>query len=88
MRRWVVAAAVVGVGAGACPDGARAAPEPKATCSLYKKTHDGRWFSTIDSKVGNPKSFKLLKAGVAIDPDMTVVGINVVDTINKLCGGR
>ena len=84
MVRWVVAAVVVGLGAGS----AWAEPQPKADCKMYKRTSDGRWYSTIDSKVGNPKSFKLLKAGVVIDPGMTVVGINVVDAINRLCGGQ
>lgn len=84
LMRWMVVAAAVGLGAA----GASAQQQPKAQCALYKKTADGRWYSTIDSKVGNPKEFKLLKAGVAIDPGMTIVGINVADTITRLCGGK
>ncbi len=83
MVRWIVAAAVAGFAAGPAW-----AQQPKANCKLYKRTSDGRWYSTIDSKVGNPKEFKVLKAGMAIDPSMTIVGLNVVDTINKLCGGQ
>lgn len=84
MIRFVTLAAVAALGIHA----AAAEQQPKANCSMYKRTSDGRWFSTIDSKVGNPKQFKLLKAGIAIDPGMTIVGINVVDTIEKLCGGK
>lgn len=83
MIRFVTLAA----GAVLAVTSASAEQQPKADCSMYRKTSDGRWFSTIDSKVGNPKEFKVLKAGIAIDPGMTVVGINVVDAIEKLCGG-
>jgi hypothetical protein len=61
---------------------------PKAQCKLFKKTSDGRWYSTIDSKVGNPKEFKVLKAGMPIDPALTIVGLNVSATIDKLCGAN
>ncbi len=80
----LTAVAALALGGG----GAWAQKAPKANCALYKRTADGRWFSTIDSKVGNPKQFKLLKAGIAIDPDMTIVGLNVVNTISKLCSGK
>ena len=62
--------------------------EPKADCSMFKRTSDGRWVSTINSKVGNPKSFVTLQAGRPIERDLTVVGINVSDTIDRLCGGK
>ncbi len=64
------------------------AQEPKAKCNLFHKSDDGRWVSKIDSKVGNPKDFKLLKAGLPIDPGLTVAGINVAATVESLCGGK
>lgn len=64
------------------------AQAPKADCSKYKKLSDGRWTSTIEAKVGNPKSFILLKPGMAIDRSMMIVGINVSDTLDRLCGSK
>ncbi len=78
----VVAVAVVGVG------GAQAAPEPKANCSMFHKLSDGRWMSTIESRVGNPKSYITLQPGLPIARDLVVVGINVSDTIDRLCGAQ
>ena len=86
MGRVMTLAAVAAFALGGSTAWAQKAP--KANCALYKRTADGRWYSTIDSKVGNPKEFKLLKAGLAIDPGMTIVGLNVVDTISKLCSGN
>ena len=68
--------------------GAAHAQAPKADCSKYKKLSDGRWTSTIEAKVGNPKSFILLKPGIAIDRSTTIVGLNVSDTLDRLCGGQ
>lgn len=64
------------------------AQAPKADCSKYKKLSDGRWTSTIEAKVGNPKSFILLKPGIAIDRSTMIVGLNVSDTLDRLCGGK
>ena len=86
MKSWMVLAVLVG--AAVASGTALAAQAPSAQCKLFKKTQDGRWYSTIDSKVGNPKEFKILKAGMPIDRGMTIVGINVSDTIEKLCGAH
>ena len=40
---------------------ASAPPPPKADCSMFHKLTDGRWTSTITSKVGNPKEFVTLQ---------------------------
>ena len=61
-------------------------PQPKADCSKFHKLADGRWVSTIESRIGNPKNFITLQPGLAIDRNLTVVGINVSDTIDRLCG--
>ena len=68
--------------------GSAQAQAPKADCSKYKKQSDGRWTSTIEAKIGNPKSFIVLKPGIAIDRSMTIVGLNVSDTLDHLCGGK
>lgn len=65
---------------------ASAPPPPKADCAKFHRMSDGRWTSVVTSKVGNPKSFVTLQAGMPIARDLTVVGINVSDTIDKLCG--
>ena len=83
MLRALMVVALVGAAVG----GAQA-QEPKAKCNLFHKSDDGRWVSKIDSKVGNPKDFKLLKAGLPIDPGLTVAGINVAATVESLCGGK
>ncbi len=68
--------------------GSATAQEPKADCKLFRKTSDGRWISTVDSKVGNPKTFITLQAGKPIDRNLTIVGLNVSDAIDQLCGGK
>ena len=84
MNRLVLRTLVVGLGLGLV--GAAAAPPPKADCSKFKRMSDGRWTSTVTSRVGNPKSFVTLQAGMPIARDLMVVGINVSDTIDGLCG--
>ena len=68
--------------------GAAQAQEPKADCRKFGKTSDGRWYSKVESKVGNPKAFAVLQPGLPIARDMTIVGINVSETIDRLCGGQ
>lgn len=70
-----------------CLSAARA-QAPKADCTKYKKLSDGRWTSTIEAKIGNPKSFIVLKPGIAIDRGLEIVGLNVSDTLDHLCGGK
>ncbi len=83
IRRFTCAAVFVfGIGA------AEAAPPPKADCSKFHRMSDGRWTSVVKSRVGNPKSFVTLEPGMPIARDLTVVGINVSDTIDRLCGGQ
>ncbi len=62
------------------------AQAPQADCSKFKRMSDGRWTSTIDAKIGNPKNFKRLQPGLPIDRDLTIVGLNVSDTLDRLCG--
>ena len=69
------------------PVGAQA-QQPKADCSKYHKLSDGRWTSTIAAKIGNPKSFIVLQPGIAIARDVTIVGLNVSDTLDRLCGSK
>lgn len=83
MLRAIVMVALTGLAVG----GAQA-QEPKAKCDLFHRGSDGRWISRIDSKVGNPQDFKLLKAGLPIDPSLTVAGINVAATVESLCGTK
>ena len=83
MLRLSTFAAIAGLAIGSAQ-----AQEPTANCKLFIKGSDGKWIPTIDSKVGNPKQFKLLRKGQSIDPELTVVGINVSDTIDKLCAGK
>ena len=83
MLRALMVVAVAGLATG----GAQA-QEPKAKCNLFHRGGDGRWVSKVDSKVGNPKDFKLLKAGLPIDPSLTVAGINVAATVESLCGAK
>jgi hypothetical protein len=83
MIRLVAVVAFVGLGIGSA---GAANPPPKADCSKFKRMSDGRWTSTIKSKVCNPKSFVTLEPGVPIPRDLVVVGINVSDTIDGLCG--
>ncbi len=85
MKRFFTLALVVGFGLGLGQTQA-ASPPPKADCSKFHKMTDGRWTSTVKSRVGNPKSFVTLQPGVPIARDLMVVGINVSDTIDALCG--
>jgi hypothetical protein len=78
----------VGFALAALAFGAADAQQAKADCAMFKHSSDGRWFSTVDSKIGNPKSFVLLQAGKPIDRDMAVLGNNVSETIDRLCGGK
>ncbi len=68
--------------------GLAAAQAPKADCSNFYRTSDGRWASAIMARVGNPKDFKQLQPGLPIDRSMTVAGLNVSATLDRLCGGR
>lgn len=93
MLRSVMVAVTAGLLIGGAQAQARVtapkqAPAPKAECKNFIKGGDGKWVSTIDAKIGNPKDFKLLRKGQPIDRDMTIVGLNVSDTIDQLCGGN
>ena len=78
---------VIGLGmlliAGSCAS----AQAPSADCSKFKRMSDGRWMSTIEAKIGNPKAFKILEPGLPIDREETIVGQNVSQLIDQLCGG-
>lgn len=64
------------------------AQAPSADCSRFKQTSDGRWMSTVDAKIGNTRDFKELKPGIPIPRTMTIVGLNVSDTLDRLCGAK
>lgn len=68
--------------------GTAQAQAPTADCSRFKRTSDGHWMSTVDAKIGNPKEFKQLQPGIPIPRTMTIVGLNVSDTLDRLCGSR
>ena len=83
VRGWVVAAGLIGLGIGAA---LADTPAPKANCTLFKKSSDGRWVSTVESRIGNPKTFVTLQPGLPIPRDQTIFGMNISDTLDKLCG--
>ncbi len=87
MLRSVMVAVTAGLMIGAAHAQAQP-PAPKAECKNFIKGGDGKWVSTIDAKIGNPKQFKVLRKGQPIERDMTIVGLNVSDTIDQLCGGN
>ncbi len=64
------------------------AQAPSADCARFKRTSDGLWMSTVDAKIGNPKEYKELQPGIPIPRTMTIVGLNVSDTLDRLCGSR
>lgn len=68
--------------------GGAQAQAPSADCSRFKRMSDGRWMSTVDAKIGNSKDFKELKPGIPIPRSMTIVGLNVSDTLDGLCGTK
>ncbi len=68
--------------------GAAQAQAPSADCARFKHMSDGRWMSTVDAKIGNTKEFKELKPGIPIPRTMTIVGLNVSDTLDQLCGAK
>lgn len=86
MMRVAVWAVVIGAAVAPVGVAHAAVPEPKADCSMFKKMSDGRWTSTVESRIGNPKSFVTLQPGVPIPRDQTIFGMNISDTIEKLCG--
>lgn len=64
------------------------AQAPTADCSRFKRTSDGRWMSTVEAKIGNPKEFQQLQPGIPISRSTTIVGLNVSDTLDRLCGTK